>query len=399
MDRGEPGPCLRWVERGLDAEGVPKRLKVGAWWPCLDMLAEARRRRPTGWPAALDRRIEGWVRAALRFSRPDGSAVFEPTGASPERANLLAHWAGVLPDPGLATVIRWWFPAALRPRRGVEPAPPPLPAMASRDRPLAMLRPDWTPNGDFVAIDQRDPGAGCRVEVTGLGVRWLGPAWGAGLDEAPMGPARPTFWTSSPRADCAEWSFRTPSGRITRTALLLRGRGLALLADQVASPGPVAAVRLEVPPTIQMVPQPDTRAWALRAGRNRSARVLPLALPAAPYPTERGALEATDHALRLRQRLEGGRCWLPLLLSWRGERHRKAVRWRILTVSEQSRICPPSEAVAVWVAWGMEESLVIYRSLARPALRSFLGYQTKARFLVGGFTSAGNVAPLLQIEE
>ena len=51
------------------------------------------------------------------------------------------------------------------------------------------------------------------------------------------------------------------------------------------------------------------------------------------------------------------------------------------------------------MAWGTTESLIIYRSLARPALRAFLGHQTEARFLVGLFTREGDVHPLLTVEE
>ena len=54
--------------------------------------------------------------------------------------------------------------------------PPPLPAHACPDRPLAMLRPDWSRRGDYLAIDQRDRRADCLVELVGLGQRWLGPA-------------------------------------------------------------------------------------------------------------------------------------------------------------------------------------------------------------------------------
>ena len=55
-------------------------------------------------------------------------------------------------------------------------------------------------------------------------------------------------------------------------------------------------------------------------------------------------------------------------------------------------------AFAVRVSWGRDDTLIIYRSLGPSAPRSFLGYQTKARFLLGRFTNEGNVEPLLSVD-
>jgi hypothetical protein len=89
---------------------------------------------------------------------------------------------------------------------------------------------------------------------------------------------------------------------------------------------------------------------------------------------------------------------MPLLVSWDGLRHRKRLSWRVLTISRDARICPPDEAFAVRMSWGLEETYVIYRSLAPPALRAFLGHQTRARFLVGRFTVEGAVEPLVSLD-
>ena len=55
-------------------------------------------------------------------------------------------------------------------------------------------------------------------------------------------------------------------------------------------------------------------------------------------------------------------------------------------------------AFAARIRWGRDVTLVVYRSLARPALRSFLGHQTHARFLVGLFNREGVVEPIVKIE-
>ena len=50
------------------------------------------------------------------------------------------------------------------------------------------------------------------------------------------------------------------------------------------------------------------------------------------------------------------------------------------------------------MSWGSHETYVIYRSLDAPASRAFLGYRTHARFLIGLFTSDGNVTPIVKID-
>ena len=395
VERGDAGPLTRWLDRELDEQAVPRRLPVEAWWPALDVLAGARRR-AAGWPEAWRERIGGFVRTALRFSRPGGAAVFGADRPGAARAEVLRGWAEWLRDPGLETVVRWWFPSRSGRSRATAPAPPPLPAFASEDLPVAVLRPDWSARGDLLAVDGRERGRECRLELIGGGRRLLGPSWTTSLEGA-GGPLRPNFWTTGAHADLAEWVVRVGDHRVTRTALLLRGRALALLSDQVDGPGPEAGFRVALAPGVTARPVAGSRALALAALRGGTARVLPLALPARPYPTERGSLAVEGGEIVLRQRAAGRRCWLPLLVSWRPERNRKAARWRALTVSERSKVCPPDVAFAVRVAWG-DEALVFYWSLVRTAARAFLGHQTSAQFLVGTFSRTGDVRQLLRID-
>jgi hypothetical protein len=367
-------------------------------WPaCLSALSEAYLQREARWRVVVDARVEGFLRAMLRFGRPDGSLVFEPGPPPQDRAQQLRFWAERLSDPALAAVLDIWSPSTAQNRR--RRSAPPLPADARPDRPLAILRADWSPQGDLLAIDQRDRDQPCLLELVGLGRQWLGPRWLSGSDFEPTSPPRPTVWRTGPYADLAEWTFRTGGSRVSRSALLLRGRQLALIAEQVDGGDGDASWRVELPPDVTPINLPGTRALMLSAARGGTSRVLPIGLPTLSYPTERGSLVAEGQQLILRQHREGRRCWMPLLISWRPERDRKPTQWRILTVTERSRICRPDEAFAVRVAWGARESLVIYRSLARPTRRAFLGHQTETRMLVGLFSKEGIVEPLLSVED
>jgi hypothetical protein len=157
--------------------------------------------------------------------------------------------------------------------------------------------------------------------------------------------------------------------------------------------------RISFPPQIKATPIVDSRAIVLTASNKRgSAHVLPIGLPSLAYPTQRGSFQIHDGSLVLTQSTTLRRDWLPLLVSWDSQRHRKDPTWRVLSVSEKSRNVAPDRAFAARVSWGKDETFVIYRSLVSPAPRAFLGHQTTACFLVGRFTSEGVVEPIWKIE-
>ena len=393
--RGRVGPLVQWLERELDPDGVPRRLAVGDWPAAFRGLAGAVAARPEEWPVRLDAVVEPWFGALLRFSRPDGSPAFGSGASGTDIRGLFRGWAERLAEPGLLTVVDWWFPPA-RPGRH---AAPPLPADARPDRPLAILRANWAKDGDFLAVDHRATGPGSLVEFFAHGRPWLGPEWRS-ASPAMATRARPTLWESQSSADVAEWSFRVGRAQVTRTAVLLRGRRLALLAEQWDGPGDPGAWQLSLAPGVESLPRAERPELSLRAPRSRvSPRALPIGLSSHDAPSGHGRLCQEGRSLVLAQPAAGSRCWRPLLLSWDPRRDRLEPRWQALMVTEDRRVCGPDEACALRVAWKQDESLVIYRSLAATATRAFLGHQTRARFLVGLFNAEGNVEPLLKVEE
>jgi hypothetical protein len=397
---GVPSALERWFERELDELGMPVLLGLPDWPNCVARLVWARSERP-GWPKHLDARVLQFVGSLLRFSRTDGSVatVFDeqaPPGRS--RADLSAC-AAAFPRSPESRVIGWWLN-----RADPRPVPPPLPACCGQASPLAALRASWQKDGDMLVLDHRRPGLTTRFELIGRGLPWLGPDWTLAGAPGRVSKPRCVNWQTSSVADLAEWTLRAGGVRLTRTALVLRGRRLALLAEQVdgrsTSKGPLESL-YSVPRGIAVELIDGSRGLVLRRiGRGRNAQVLPLALPCLPYETDRGTFGATagGAGLALKQMPRGRRCWMPLLVSWDGLRHRKRLSWRVLTVSEDARICPPDLAFAVRVSWGRDETYVLYRSLGTPGLRAFLGHQTRARFLVGRFTGDGTVEPLVSID-
>jgi hypothetical protein len=400
LREGRHEALQRWLSRELDGEGAPVRLGSSFWSDCLSRLLDARGERRR-WPASIDRRVLALGRCLLRFSRPDGTQVADFShGSELDRwHSVLATLALTFPRSGEARVIGWW----LEHRDGLH-IPPPLPAFSSTRRVLAVLRAGWRKADDLLAIDQMREEPSSQFELFGAGCSWLGPDWRvSGVPPLTRLP-RPGAWISSSVADLAEWSFRSGNIRVTRTALLLRSQKTALLSDLIDGPGVLSETVSSVyslPPDVVAEPMADCRGMLLRTPATKStAFVLPLALPALPYPTERGQFSAAEAGGALHYGLtrRGGRCWLPLLVTWDARRRRKRVSWRVLTVAENARICSPDRAFAARVSWGRDETLVIYRSLGPPARRSFLGYQTRARFLLGRFTREGIVEPLVSLD-
>ncbi len=394
---GSAGKLARWLGRELDPDGVPRSLALEDWEPGLRRLFEARRERSDEWPEQFDAVMEGWFRATLRFSRPGGPVPASESAKEKARGVLYRGWADVLSDPGLGTVVDWWFPRPSKARH----SPPPLPADARPDRALAVLRANWARDGDFVAIDHRPLGSETTFELFGGGIPWFNGRWESLAAESAT-RARPSLWTTNSSADVFEWTYRVGKARVTRSAVLLRGRRLALLGEQWDGPDDPGGFSLPLAEGVQTASIPDCRGFSLTPGRGRgSARVYPIGLPRLDYETERGSFRPEGQSLVLTQPAiaNAKRTWRGLLVSWEPKRNRLPVHWRTLTVSEEAKECSPGTAFAARITWGRDDTLLIYRSLNRPGLRACLGHQTRSKFLVGLFTGEGEVEPLLKIDE
>lgn len=370
-----PGP--RMLTLNLDGDGLPRSMPIESWWNAIDRLISSSINW-RDWPESH----RAFVRMTLRFTRSDGSSVFEPAQARPERLALIRSLA----DSGMATIVKWW--SNTRSRTG-SLGPPPLPAFGSKSKAIAVLRADWAMNGDFLALDARDP-ASPLIDLTIGGLPLLGPAW-----PAADGKARMRLWQTSSTADIAEWSNGAGDAQSTRTAIFLRGRRIAILGEErtYKEPGP-RSFEVATPTGVTSKFVPDCRSMILKAGpKGTAARAIPI-----PLDRSAGSFALDDRMLSMKFDGPAGRSWTPLLISWDADRNRRPLKWRLLTVSEQGKACKPSAAFAARVSWGLNDTLVIYRSLVRPTSRTFLGHQTSARFLVGTFNQEGNVTPILTLD-
>jgi hypothetical protein len=392
-------PLTRWLERELDSNGTPIRMSLPEWDECLNILQASQRER-AGWPKSCDERITRMVRSSLRFTRPDGCLATclgvpvsrngplleteDRTGfnhSNQSTARGRKRWLAVGVNEGLPHASMGW---------------------ASSKRVLAGLNDDGTTMRDLLVVDHHAAADFCRFELFGGGRSWLGPSWTLDGEIAAAHRPHPRTWISTVTADLAEWSQSVGDTRVTRSVLLLRGLRLALLSVLVERKSPPAqppGFRIARPQELAVESIQGCRALVLsQSSKHGTAQVLPIGLPCASYATDQGRFASDGDDLVLSHAAVGRRTWLPLLVSWDLSRHRKRLHWRVLTVSERSRIVGADRAVAVRVSWGRHETYVIYRSLASSAPRVFLGHRSQERLLVGRFTEKGLVEPILEVE-
>ncbi len=396
VETGRPQRLIRWLERRLvGVEQVPAFGEPTTWWEILEVFTRWREERPSEWPESLDRLVSGLLKNALRFSRTDGSPVFEPEDAPSGRGELVRRWVGWLEDPALGTLSRWWFPARGRSARVDQESGPPLPAVSAERMVLAMLRADWSDQGDFLAVNQPDGLSSSRVELR-AGGRWLiGPDWTLPDRSGPWTSPRRVVWTTDSRADALEWSVRADGSRITRTAVLMRGARVALLAEQRPATGLRTTACLPLSAEVSASLAQDGSSGILKSP-GMKAQILPLVLAREEPGQAAGRLWLDGRQLLLDVASSGKRVWIAWLIVWDVARTRRTPVIRPLTVTSRTVRCAADEAQAYRIGWGSgQDSLVVYRSLTRPDLRTFLGQQTNARFLMGQFDSSGTLHPRL----
>ena len=190
--------------------------------------------RPEGWPERFDAWAEGWFRrrssvlqarrfARLRFPRATagGPGRLPGVGRPAQRPRAFDGPRLVVP-PAFGGPAR---PAALarrRPARSTAGGPPG--ELAPGRRPVGGRPPAPGRVGAVRAVRDGPDLARAVVDVGRVG-------------RVAATRARPTLWVSQSSADVVEWSFRVGRARVVRTAVLLRGRRLALLGEQWDGPG------------------------------------------------------------------------------------------------------------------------------------------------------------------
>ena len=99
---------------------------------------------------------------------------------------------------------------------------------------------------------------------------------------------RPVLWKTDSNADVAEWQYRTSAGRRTRTAVFLRGRQMALLAELAEGPVSEHGARFNLAPGVKAGAVPGRRAFRLTAGPGAQRACCRSGCPACLIPRTAG---------------------------------------------------------------------------------------------------------------
>jgi hypothetical protein len=243
------------------------------------------------------------------------------------------------------------------------------------------------------------------LDLTALGRPLLSGEWDIGveIDGRPIAYRSDwecVCWFSDDDADFLELhAAPEPGVTVERQLMLSRTEHFAVLADAVSAPdGCRVDYRSRVPLVEGVESKADrlTREWMLKAGGVR-ARVFPLALPDDRIEGAPGSLAIADGCLELRQRGEGG-LFAPLAIDWSPERRQSAADWRSLTVTEDGKVLPRSQAGAHRIRIG-DHHLFIYRCLKSSGeLRAVLGQHTLNETIIGLIDEDGDVDPILMVE-
>lgn len=224
------------------------------------------------------------------------------------------------------------------------------------------------------------------------------------LDGVPLvarGNWRSALWYSDQDCDYLELQlFLSESLRIDRQLLLSRNGHFALVADAIVTP---AAERIEYRMSLptangaKMTFDTATREGSICAG-NCTARVFPLTLPQDRVLSTAGGCRERDDRLELSHATTGRGIFLPVLFDWHPRRRPARADWCALTVTEPGRVLRSDQAAGFRLRLGKHQ-LLIYRNLdgSREA-RAVLGQHIRFETIVGTFSSAGKVAPIMLVE-
>jgi hypothetical protein len=375
----------RGIAELLDGEG----LLQSAHLPILRTLCACWTRcRAIGGKAAWDRESEKqfrlFVLEIVRLSRAGGAQVLSDgeTGRwTPRMFELALRLVGRQP---VARIAAKMLPSR---RRGATSrgAGKIASAVNSEWAEIAVLQPSWQRRGPKVTLAYAEQQVQIELEDAGELI-WSGP-WGLDLriDGARAEQAsnwEEVCWFSDADADYVEIEAKLAGGvTVQRQVLLTRRDRCLLLADAVVGPRPGRIhyeSKLPIAATVEAKPAAETREVSL-AGRRARVAVLPLALPEWRIDPRRGELIAHEGNLCLQQTVDAQRLYAPLLIDLDPERAGKGLTWRQLTIAETRQIQPAEVAVGYRAQSGKSQ-WVVYRSLAKPGIRTVLGQNLSSEF-------------------
>jgi hypothetical protein len=396
------------LEEGLNRDGLPQcelipamRTLAACWTRC---RAIGEILKAGCWSKQAERRYQKFVRQVLRWTAPDGSAVFDSESSLPLSVNFLQqslHLAGGKKNIAAA--------AALFGEKSIGRALVPgtkCPALDEHCETsgLAIMRTAWSPQAAVVAVDYSAPEM--KLEVwAGTRKLFSGQMEATSEIDGEQRRAAGTWdevcWFTDKDAAYLELSLELADGaRLERQILLGRRESIFLLIDHLKCADGASLRhewRLPIGPRLLFCGEGETRDALLVDGLP-VARLMPLALPEWRIDPRVGEFTGDNGVIRLSQQAAGTSMACPLLVDLCSERTTMPSTWRQLTVVELLDIQPADVAVAYRAQCGKDQ-WVYYRAQTTVGNRTFLGQNTSSECVIARFLpKTGEIRALVEIE-
>jgi hypothetical protein len=274
---------------------------------------------------------------------------------------------------------------------------------------FAMLRSDWSPHADSLAISHHQPFP--QIDVAAWGVPVLHGEWGWELQigDAAIEPAEEwaaSCWFSDPDADSLELQMTGPGAlRVERQVLLSRKDQFLLLSDSIRGAKSVSEattpihLRSRLPLADGVVAEANLTSREVRLkARKQTVRVFPLALPMDRVHSTPHSCLVENGQLVSHHVGTGNGLYAPLIFDWHPARTKQPAVWRTLTVTEAGCVQSRDLAAGHRLQLGKFQ-LLIYRSLSKiKAARAVLGHHTWQESIIAKF-DRGTADPIVRVDE
>ena len=351
------------------------------------------------WSESLEASYRQLIESVYRIARPHGWLFANDAPVSPSMLEILTRF-------GRQAGCRGWHDVALSywdVTGAAKRSAPPATGLQSDETGVAVLRRDWSKRAPVFAVDYRaEP---CAVQYRVCGEMVLDGLWDTTVTigkraVSVTGDWTATCWYADEDGEYLELRVDLEKDLVLERQIFLSRRiGMLWLADTVKTdaPGPLElAWRLPTPTVTGSTGALPTRAQdALGVGF--PLRFLPVGLPADPMASADGTFACGGAEITMSARSAGHRLFLPLAMSWDDRRAKKQAEWRHLTITNDRRLVPGDEAVAIRVPAG-DRQAVFFRALRTTARYAFVGYQTYSECVIGEIDSAGELNEWLIVE-
>ena len=347
--------------------------------------------------------LEWLVRCVLRGLRPSGQLMGAPEHARPIQREFIEELLTMSQDAMDHSIAETCLPYSTV-RISLEEVPEE--SAVSEWGCLAMLQTEWKRKSSRVAVrfHQREFWIElCRKQRLLTGD--LTPTVVAGDSRLkPVDEIEVTCWQTDENIDYLEMELEFEQQfTLERQIVLGRDDDFLLIADSIhdnrqsGSPDEIK-YQLTIPlaPGTKAIEETDTREIYLHNQKIQSL-VMPFTLPEWKQDWQAGSFELANQQLQFQQQRTGRNLYAGLCFDLKPKRSLRPRTWRKLTVAENLEIVGDDVAVAFRIQVGGKQ-WVLYRTMAEPRNRTFLGENFADDFYLGRFHRDGDVESLVEIE-